>query len=866
MNMNTLQPKPLLNIYTSASEKIEKFLSNLYEENLDWLLEIQDAAQKAFGSGKITLLPKTPSLKRKRQVIKGTTVVTAVEHASTFVDGSISKKLKIDDISKIDEESLPQNSELNESKRSSRLRNRKKKSSLPVRKSKRNTAQQKNSIIDSSFKIPKQCESIIVKDTPSPQLGAKQSVCSPFSPNVLESSRVSVHDVSHTVQPRVAALIEQLKNSTQKSNVHFDYHKDAKDVVSCLNFSDNEDDDIRDIEISINLPESNKRCEQQEILSNTLENTEQECSKTYTCDDIKEHLTIQDSTFTYQAADVDNTSNRQRDSRDDSDIIMASPEQKIDNKKDKNAMEEQLSFEGNSPDERKSFNIPAVNQVINKIKVVGKELPSKSTPNKIDNENNSNPIFSAVENEPALSKGPKILKPVKAGVNIITNVQSFVKPTENSKINYDEGIKHGNIVTGIKSFVKRADSPKRETEEERQRKKAAELKKKEALRKKNLDEQNLKKQKQLEERKKLREEREKRFAEQKAKLQEEEDLKKEQMEYKLQQASKTKEEIRKQRELQEQKKREVRELKKAEAEHRRLKEEEEHRKKAIDQIEEERRRAEMMQRKAEYEEQERHRKRVENEKAEKERLRVIEEDRILYEERKMREFEEKEQHRLQVDKKLKEEREHERLERALQQERMRKAEKEIEEGKKRENEREKAKEKLREEIKLNIKQEKELKGNQYNSKVLINAHNNKAKNSPLNAVGKENFKSPGVGIASSIKSPAAYHPKHKKTGYNPPKVPLMIRESIYTSYGIDDLGSDDSTDDESEPTKRIPSWAQGSNLKIQLHTQFYTNINPDDIFINCNHPCSLADIFKKKKERYFKRTSSAHWTSPILRK
>lgn len=72
-------------------------------------------------------------------------------------------------------------------------------------------------------------------------------------------------------------------------------------------------------------------------MSNTLENTEQECSKTYTCDDIKEHLTIQDtiqdSTFTYQAADLGNTSNRQHDSRDDSDIIMASPEQKTDNKK-----------------------------------------------------------------------------------------------------------------------------------------------------------------------------------------------------------------------------------------------------------------------------------------------------------------------------------------------------------------------------------------------------------------------------------------------------------------------------------------------------------------------------------------------------
>lgn len=179
-----------------------------------------------------------------------------------------------------------------------------------------------------------------------------------------------------------------------------------------------------------------------------------------------------------------------------------------------------------------------------------------------------------------------------------------------------------------------------------------------------------------------------------------------------------------------------------------------------------------------------------------------------------------------------------RLEKQQREERQKLADKEIEAHKKREMEQQRAV--LREEIKSQIKS-----GPQPGGKVLVNIKNT-SRNSPR---------------LNNTQSPMRPKPQI----YNPPVVPIKLRKSVYTSYSIDDLGSDDSTDDESEPTKRVPSWAQGMELKTHIMQQFYANINPDDIFVNCMPPCRLDKIFQKNKERYFRRTSSAHWDSPLLK-
>ncbi|XP_077177330.1 inner centromere protein-like isoform X2 [Paroedura picta] len=81
-------------------------------------------------------------------------------------------------------------------------------------------------------------------------------------------------------------------------------------------------------------------------------------------------------------------------------------------------------------------------------------------------------------------------------------------------------------------------------------------------------------------------------------------------------------------------------------------------------------------------------------------------------------------------------------------------------------------------------------------------------------------------------------------------------------YGMD-LNSDDSTDDESQPRKPIPSWATGLQLNEAVTYQYYNPPDIDTFFGQILSP-KLEDIFYKSKPRYFKRTSSAVWQSPPL--
>ncbi|XP_054246427.1 inner centromere protein-like [Indicator indicator] len=80
------------------------------------------------------------------------------------------------------------------------------------------------------------------------------------------------------------------------------------------------------------------------------------------------------------------------------------------------------------------------------------------------------------------------------------------------------------------------------------------------------------------------------------------------------------------------------------------------------------------------------------------------------------------------------------------------------------------------------------------------------------------------------------------------------------NYGMD-LNSDDSTDDENEPRKPVPAWAEGSQLNQAVVHQYYHPVDVDQIFGLILSP-RLEDIFGKSKPRYFKRTSSAVWSSP----
>lgn len=935
-----LTPACVLTVFEAASLKINHFSNGTFLENMDWIEEIQAAAKKAFGSTSITLLPKTPSMKRKRPNIKKANESESVspdKHASTFVDGCKTKKLKIDMSAIVENGVIAEDSVLEESNAStlkyplrSKPSKKKKTSTQPVKRSKRLAAKSScNSFIESPMDLesnstrlsPKKSRTVVIEDTPSPGEGTMMYNKSAFvaSQNTIISptSNTVISPVPHNVQPRVAAIIEQLKLTAQKSNKKEISPKSPLEVM----------DEVR-MELFVNesegkaclLPDS--KVEQSADQSSSM-TAVKKCSVSieplppamlldasdniYSSPSIAPRSLTATPTETVPLASVVVSKNQSTPNisvngpgqstpvSTYSSPMMNTPvgvkttEELLENKKFSNTtgagviLEREKSEKlftkvqsktsdqdsgvsssdeqtqpgtGVSADGSDDFKMSKERRETYKVTVTEKELPQKSTPQRIETnviaakedyvntESKYNTVeehtrVDLVESDKGIEaqeihKGPRIIKPMKGG----------------------------NIVVGLKSFIKRQDTPKKETEEEKQMKKAAELERKELLRQKVMEEAHLKKQKMLDQRKRQREEREKRFAEQQARRQQEEERKRQQLEIKARQMSKKREEITKQREIEEKRKREIREAKRADADARRMKDEEGQKRRVLEQVEEEKRRQELLQRKAEYEDQERLRRKLEHEKAERERLKHVEEDRILYEGRKKREFAEKELHRLEVERKLKEDREKERLEKQKREERLKQAESEIEAARKLEQERERAKDKLREEIKKQIHQDKQVKGGQFNGKVLVNAQN-ALRSSPRTAL-KNNFKPPSVN-ALSVKSPAAYNVKKALSSYNPPCVPLMIRESTYTSYGIDDLSSDDSTDDECEPSKRIPAWAQGMNLKTQLMQQFYTNIDPGLIFINCMEPCRLDKIFQKKKERYFKRTSSAHWTSPILK-
>merc|ERR1712098_618421 len=80
------------------------------------------------------------------------------------------------------------------------------------------------------------------------------------------------------------------------------------------------------------------------------------------------------------------------------------------------------------------------------------------------------------------------------------------------------------------------------------------------------------------------------------------------------------------------------------------------------------------------------------------------------------------------------------------------------------------------------------------------------------------------------------------------------------NYGVDDLRSDSDTDDEDNPKKEVPGWAEGNKLRTALLKQCYMGPDVDKIFFQIEDP-DLSVMFNQQKKRYFKRTSSACWDS-----
>uniref|UniRef100_A0A0K0FC40 INCENP_ARK-bind domain-containing protein n=1 Tax=Strongyloides venezuelensis TaxID=75913 RepID=A0A0K0FC40_STRVS len=90
----------------------------------------------------------------------------------------------------------------------------------------------------------------------------------------------------------------------------------------------------------------------------------------------------------------------------------------------------------------------------------------------------------------------------------------------------------------------------------------------------------------------------------------------------------------------------------------------------------------------------------------------------------------------------------------------------------------------------------------------------------------------------------------------------VMEPSTIDDYNIADLSEGDGTDDEDNPRKVIPKWANMENLRPALkkqHRKFGSFTDLSNIFGKI-HEFKMENIFKGKK---YVRTSSAVWSSPL---
>ncbi|XP_048709409.1 inner centromere protein isoform X3 [Caretta caretta] len=368
-----------------------------------------------------------------------------------------------------------------------------------------------------------------------------------------------------------------------------------------------------------------------------------------------------------------------------------------------------------------------------------------------------------------------------------------------------------------KSFLKH-NTPLRTDPKEKERQRLESLRKKqeaEQQRKQKLEEE---KRQRLEEMKLKREARLRKVLQARERVEQLEEEKKRRIEQKLAQFDEKSEKVREERLAEEKVKKKVAAKKMGDVEARRRQEEEARKQKALQLEEEERRHKERMQKKREEEEQERAKKIAEQRQAEQEREKQLAAEREL--EKK------KEQERIQAER----ERERQEKEKAARLQRELMAAREKERLQKEMEEKEK---KRQEEQRL-----AELERQEQEKKATAAASNH------LNVtVDVEN-------------SPVCNSYQMTPQGPKGPKPPTINPNN----YGMD-LNSDDSTDDESQPRKPIPAWANGTQLSQAVIHQYY---NPPDVTMLFGAIISpkLENIFYKNKPRYFKRTSSAVWNSP----
>lgn len=84
------------------------------------------------------------------------------------------------------------------------------------------------------------------------------------------------------------------------------------------------------------------------------------------------------------------------------------------------------------------------------------------------------------------------------------------------------------------------------------------------------------------------------------------------------------------------------------------------------------------------------------------------------------------------------------------------------------------------------------------------------------------------------------------------------------NYNVDDLSSNDETDNEDKPRKEVPKWAQKRELTVKVAAlrRLVPEENRARYFGRMKQP-TVEDFFKNQLKQYPLRSSSAIWTSPM---
>ncbi|BFZ24767.1 hypothetical protein BsWGS_27807 [Bradybaena similaris] len=403
----------------------------------------------------------------------------------------------------------------------------------------------------------------------------------------------------------------------------------------------------------------------------------------------------------------------------------------------------------------------------------------------------------------------------------------------------------------LTSFLKRNTPPPKQNNQVLQEQKRQKL-----LEKENKDKERLKRaadlrKKRIEDQKRMREEKEQKVAEAREMRLRNEQEYKNRINKKLEDKATVKVKLMEERIKEEKEKQKQRLKKQMDADTRRKFEEEERLKKFLEQEEETKQHEEFMQRKKEFEEAERRRQIAEEKRKQEERLAELEQKRQedLVRLRQAEEEKDKDRERLRLEKEKQnalERAERERIEREKREEKEKKIQEEIEKLKAMERERLRCQQER-------LQQQKQEETHQNVIRQMINKHNTSLSKQPV------------AGLNSST---AANTSSGKINSYEitPVKEKIVTNNKNTDNYDIDDKGSDESTDDEEAPKKRIPEWATGIPLNTALIRQ---HMNPPDIEAifrtRCIEPPNLLLVFPgKKRAKYIQRTSSAIWNSPPL--